>query len=177
MKRGIIFFLAISIQFTTSAQSAGKTARLITREESLGNLPPGAEPETLTIDANFQHVAYVVKQGTNELMVVDGVKGKEYDNISDHGYMLFSPDGKRFAYVAKHGDRMLVVADGKEGKEYHHIDWSPIFSPDSRRLAYIATIEDKSSLKARLGFWNLKDFIVGNGVEGKPHPLREDPTF
>jgi Tol biopolymer transport system component len=175
MKKTFVFFLAIFIQFTVSAQSTNKTARLVTREESLGKLLPGAEPNTLTVDANFQHVAYVVKRGEKELAVVDGVDGKEYDNISDHRNMLFSPDGKRFAYVAKRGKKTLVVADGKEGKEYDHINWSPIFSPDSKRLAYIATIED--SLKEQQGIWSLKDFIVEDGAEGKSYELAEAPIF
>jgi Tol biopolymer transport system component len=175
MKRAITFFLAIFIQFTAFAQPSNKTVHLVTKEESLGKLLPGAEPNTLTVDANFKHVAYVAKRGTNELAVVDGVEGKEYDNISDHCKMLFSPDGKRFAYVAKRGNKMVVVADGKEGKEYDHIDWSPIFSPDSKRLAYIAAIED--SLKEQQGIWSLKDFIVEDGVEGKPYQLAEAPIF
>jgi Tol biopolymer transport system component len=175
MKKAIIFLLLAFIQTTAHSQSVCKAVRLITREESSGELLPGAEMNTLTVDANFQHVAYVVKRGEKELAVVDGVEGKEYDNISDHCKMLFSPDGRRFAYVAKRGKKMLVVADGKEGKEYDHIDWSPIFSPDSKRLAYIATIENK--FIAWLRIWSLKIFIVEDGTEGKAYQLAEAPIF
>jgi Tol biopolymer transport system component len=177
MKGKIIVLLTMILPFIASAQPAIGTLHLVTKEESLGKLHPDIQPNTMTLDPGFQHVAYVVKRGEKELAVVDGVEGKEYDNISDHCKMVFSPDGKRFAYVATRGKKVLVVADGKEGKEYDHIDWSPIFSPDSRHLAYIATLEDNESLKARLGFYNLKDFIVEDGAEGKPYQLAEGPIF
>jgi Tol biopolymer transport system component len=177
MKRAIIFFLVIAIQFTVSAQAANKTARLVAKEESLGKLLPGAEPNTLAVDANFQHVAYVVKRGEKELAVVDSVEGKEYDKVGEKNEMYFSPDGKHLAYVAKRGDKMLVVADGKEGKEYDFIydSFNPVFSPDSQQLAYIATIQDK--VKTKLGLWDLKDFVVVNGVEGKIYELIESIVF
>jgi Tol biopolymer transport system component len=166
MKMAIVLFLAVFIRIAASAQSTNQTPRLVAKEESLGKLLPGAEKNTLTVDANFQHVAYVVKRGEKELAVADGVEGKEYDNISDHCKMIFSPDGKRFAYVAKRGQKTLVVADGKEGKQYDNIDWSPIFSPENKHLAYIASIGD-----------GRKCFIVEDGVEGKSYELVENLVF
>lgn len=150
---------------------------LVTKEESLGHLFPGADVDSLTVDVGFKHVAYVVKRGAKELAVVDGVEGKAYDNVAEKNEMYFSPDGMRIGYIAKRGEKRLAVVDGKEGKEYDRIYdlFNPVFSGDSKRVAYIATTIDK--MKEKLGMWSLKDFVVVDGVEGRPYELVESIVF
>jgi len=89
-----------------------------------------------------------------QLVVVDGVEGKEYDSILK-GTLVFSADSKRVAYVAERYDKDLVVVDGVEGKEYD-LARAPVFSPDSKRVVYEAT---------RGGKW----LVVVDGVEGKEY--------
>jgi len=109
-----------------------------------------------------QHFAYVTYEGNlhtppNEAglkwaVVLDGVKGKLYDDIAE-GF-AFSPDSKRFAYQVKQGDLCFAVIDGAESKiqnralwfrgqprrvgwrdQYPHVG-TFVFSPDSKHLAY-----------------------------------------
>ena len=93
--------------------AAGVT--LATREVSLGKLHPGALPSSLAVSPDSKRVAYAAQRGFTQLVVVDGVEGKEYDAIGDP---VFSPDSKRVAYGAWRGGRWWVVVDGVEGKEY-----------------------------------------------------------
>ena len=51
-------------------------------------------------------------------MVVDGIEGKQYDDI---GAPIFSQDSQRVAYAAEIGDKCFVVVDGIEGKQYDAI--------------------------------------------------------
>ena len=88
---------------------------LATREVSLGKVHAGAFPESLAVSPDSKRVAYEAKRGHKQLVVVDGVEGKEYDGAAN---LVFSPDSKRVAYEAKRGDKWLVVVDGVEGKEF-----------------------------------------------------------
>ena len=151
--------------------------QLVTKDESLGKLLPGADVNSLIVDGGFKHLAYVVRRGTKEMVVVDGVEGKVYDKVAEKNVMNFSPDGMRIGYIAKRGEKKLAVVDGKEGKEYDSIHdlFNPVFSPDSRRVAYIATLKDKA--KERLGIWPLRDFLVVDGVKGRAYQLVEGVVF
>jgi hypothetical protein len=63
-------------------------------------------------------VAYAVRRGKKQLVVVDGDEGKEYDAVRNDS-LTFSPDSRRVAYSAAHGDKKwLVVVDEEESKEY-----------------------------------------------------------
>lgn len=67
-------------------------------------------------------------------MVLDGIKGKEYDYV---GYPIFSPDSKRFTYTAQLEGRTFVVVDGIEGRAYQEGGHYFTFSPDSKHFAYV----------------------------------------
>lgn len=162
--------VTLAVHQAQAQLSVKSASHLVAQERSLGKLPPEADPYSLTVDPNFQRVAYVVKRNGKELAVVDGVEGKPYDKVAEKNEMYFSPDGKRLAYVAKRGDKKLVVVDGVEGKEYDDIYdlFNPVFSPDSRQVAYIATSS---------GLWDSKDFAVVNGIEGRHYQMVEAIIF
>jgi len=108
----------------------------------------------LTFSPDSKHVAYVA----DFRVVVDGVEGKQYNNIESP---IFSPDSKRVAYAATSGNKQLVVVNGVEGKAYGDFSGGTavkgiIFSPDSKRVAYAAKREDK---------W----LVVVDGLEGKEY--------
>ena len=67
------------------------------------------------------------------MMVLDGVEGRIYDEISDP---VFSPDGDHVAYTAKDKDGKFVVLDRKEGTRYRDV-WGLTFGMGGR-LAYVA---------------------------------------
>ncbi|MCX7968080.1 MAG: hypothetical protein N3B10_06260 [Armatimonadetes bacterium] len=113
-----------------------------------------------------QRMAYGVSSEGKQFVVLDGVKGKSYDEILPS--LAFSPDGKRFIYAARKGKKFVAVVDGVESKEYDGLWYPSIFTPskyngrpwftpfslDSKRVAYFAQ---------RDGKW----FVVVDGVELK----------
>jgi hypothetical protein len=99
-------------------------------------------------------VAYPTEREDKQLVVVDGVEGKEYDGIGP-GSLVFSPEGKRVAYAALRGDKWLVVVDGVEGKKYDRIG-GVLFCPDGRCVTYTVR---------RGGKW----LIVVDGAEGNEY--------
>ena len=73
-----------------------------------------------------------------ERMIVDGEKGKKYDDVS--GYR-FSPDSKTLVQRAIQNGKTFLVINGEEGPRYDVVamgDLTTPFSPDSKRLAYAA---------------------------------------
>lgn len=107
-----------------------------------------------------RHTAYVA--GINSrYVVVDGIEGKHYENVSTP---VFSPDSKRIAYVAESDGKFFVVVDGVEGRAYPSIIGQPVFSPDSQRVAYV--VQDAG-----------KYFVVVGGKEGNPYKYVGNPIF
>lgn len=145
-------------------------ARLLTKEVSLGKLPPDAVKYSLVISPDGKHIAYVTRYDNGKRVVVDGVEGKLYPDIpevrlSEAGRpaeIRFSPDSKRVAYVASRDKQCFVVVGGVEGKPYEFIKVGGIiFSDDSRRVAYVARLGEK-------------EIVVVDGVEGKPFDYISD---
>jgi hypothetical protein len=112
-------------------------------------------------------------------VVIDGVKGKEYDGINVES-LTFSPDGQRLAYRAKRLEKeakglglfelekavkKLVVVDGKEFNGYDgSITDDLVFSPDSKHLAFQAFI---------LG----EEFVVLDGKKAISYRAASTPVF
>ncbi len=84
---------------------------LVTREVSLGKLPPMAVWTNLIVSADNRHVAYPVLRARGWTVSLDGVEGTNYREIR---CLTFSPDGRRLAYGAVRGDKCLVIVDGRE---------------------------------------------------------------
>lgn len=144
--------------------------RLLTKEVSLGKLPPNAVKYSMVISPDGKHIAYVTKQDNGKRVVVDGVEGKLYPDIQEvrlseagrPAEIRFSPDSERVAYVASRDNRCFVVVGAVEGKSYEFIKVGGIiFSDDSKRIAYVARVEEK-------------EIVVVDGVEGKPFDYISD---
>ncbi len=144
---------------------SGPQAQLIT--------PPPAQPGVLFSPVGGR-TAYVAATGNaGRFLVVDGVEGKAYDNISD---VAFSGDGLHIAYVAMRknasgwGD-YSVVKDGVEGKWYTAMAvFGVALNQDGSSLAYAVQ-------QIPAGQNQHECFAVMNGVEQPVHYEVSDITF
>ena len=71
-----------------------------------------------TFSPDSKRLAYPVCRGNKTVLLVDGVAGPSYDDIST---VKFTSDGKRMVYVAQRGKKLLLVADGVEGNDYDNL--------------------------------------------------------
>ena len=127
--------LAAGAVCSASADEAFK-AHLVCREIALAKAMAGMIPDSVKGSPDGRHVAYRVKQNEREILMVDGIAGKPYDQIVA---FQFSPDGARCAYIARLAEKKRVVTDGKEGKAYDGIEWFDLhFSRDGRHIGFIA---------------------------------------
>ncbi len=107
---------------------------------------------TIVASADSRRLAYVEKVtgflgvGNGQVVAVNGVKGKKYDQIDEH--LAFSPDGARVAYLAQSQGKWCVVINESEGR--HH---------DS----LIATAPLIQSGRAASGVWGQGERKVGCG--------------
>lgn len=107
----------------------------------------------LVCTTDGKRLAYRVREGDEQFVVIDGKPGKRYRNIGD---VAFSPDRKRTGYIATRDEQQFVVVDGVEGKPYNLVH-DLVFSPDSRSVAYTAYTKKYKR-------W----FVVVNEHEGMP---------
>ena len=101
---------------------------------------------------NSDHLAFVARKGSKNVLVLDGEELGYYDSINE---IIFSPNGDRFAYAAVNDNKMMLVVDGEEVRsdQYslltfmvpsYYID-SLIFNYDGASLAYIESKGVKKS--------------------------------
>jgi len=69
-------------------------------------------PGRAVFSPDSKHVAYCCEDVRASFLILDGVKGKEYDSTGN--VPVFSPDGKHLVYQAREGDTCWVIVDGKE---------------------------------------------------------------
>lgn len=147
---------------SSSRDTVGKVepARLVVNEIALGRVDPGLVANTVMVSEDGKRIAYQAARGTKRVVVVDGVQGKEYDEIAD---LFFSPDGRYVRYVAKLGRKQFIVVDGVEGKQYDTVT-SVRFSADGKRMAYAAGRDGEV-------------LVVVDGAEGGEYEALQGPTF
>jgi len=122
--------------------------RLITKEVSLGKIHRGIADPIVSPDS--KQVAYVAERDGKKVVVVDGIKGKEYDAVMV-GDAFFSPDSKRIAYGARRGRYYFVVVDGIEGKKYNApLPGSKVIFDDSSELLHTLVLQKKKILRIEL---------------------------
>src|SRR3989344_2448268 len=123
--------------------------------------------------------AHKLQKGNKEIMIIDGVEGKEYGKVFEPA---ISPNDRYVAYVARQGTDYFVVFNDQESKPYAVIEGSlagspeVIFSPDSSKFAYVARIKDKVHYNGReTGI--LLDTVVINGQEGQRYSNISNLSF
>ena len=113
----------------------------------------------VAVDPEKQRVAFLATRGDKSFVIVDGVEGTEYSNISN---VRFSGDGKHISYLASRDRKRIFVMDGKESQEYDRIR---IFSADpaGNRIAYLGN----------------ESVVLVDGIEGKAYRTidKADPFF
>jgi len=94
---------------------------------------------SLLFSPDSKRLAYVVeKQSGEQCVVLDGIEGKPYQEITK-GTLIFSPNSKKIAYAARSINEGFVIVDSTVQKGYIYIkESSLVFSPDSKHLAYVA---------------------------------------
>jgi len=106
--------------------------------------------DSVCFSADGERLAYKAELGEQWFVVLDGAKGRMFDEI---GELRASLIGKRLLYTAKRQGKWSVIVDGVESSQYDEVEW-PRFSEDGKHAVYIATLAGKS-------------FVVVDGVEGK----------
>ena len=100
----------------------------------------GKQSKSYYISPDMSRIAFIIAENDGKSLMVDGKKGKIYDEITD---VKFSPDSKQIAYTASLDHKWFVVVNRKPGKMYDNVtQGSLLFSPNSKRLAYIASSGD-----------------------------------
>lgn len=120
-------------------------------------VPPDFSPDG-------RRVAYVAQAGDRAFVVVDGVRGKAYDDIElvPPPWTLFGPAGRRVVYRARAGGASFVVVDGEEGVRHDGVG-ELAFAPDGERMAYVA----RSGGQA---------FVVAGGTPETPYEVAGTTT-
>lgn len=98
-------------------------------------------PDSLTGPRDLARLAFIVQNGNDLSMVLDGATvGSGYYFIGRDG-PNFSEDGKHYAYTARRTEGgAFVVRDGIEGKKYVAASIIPAFSPDGNHVGYDASL-------------------------------------
>ena len=105
-------------------------------EKVLAELEKDELPDSTRASPDARRIAWTVAIGDKTVVVLDGIKSKEYGHVAD---ISFSPDGKRFAYVAMRDDgkKLVLVVGGVEGKGYDGFhEENRYFGPDGNSIAY-----------------------------------------
>jgi WD40 repeat protein len=107
------------------------------------------KPDSFVFSPDSKRTSFQCVKNKKAITVLDGVEGKEYDDIR---LVQFSPDSKKVAYIALRDRRVFAVVDGAEGRGYDGIA-NLLFSKDGK-MAFVAA-------KGK------KQCVVINGVEAK----------
>ncbi len=93
--------------------------------------------------ANSRRCGYVARNWQKHLVVVEGVKSKEYDAIVPAS-LLLSPDNKGIAFIAVQDANYFVIRDEAAFGPYLSVS-EIAFSPDGSKLAWCAEITQGES--------------------------------
>jgi hypothetical protein len=122
--------------------AGAESANIVESEKHIGNITTTIVPGTAVFSPDGNHIAYLIRtdHGMKE-MVVDGITGPKYNNITA---VRFSPNSQHYGYGAILGRKMLMVIDGKEGPKYDSVGVPVTFSPDSNHSAYAAKLNNST---------------------------------
>lgn len=134
------------------------------------------------VDTAQRRLAYVVKQGAKEHVVVDGARQPDYDAVElvttatqQARRFFFSPNGKRYAYVGRRDGAYYLVVDGKEIARLDE-PRQPFFGPNGRLVYQIQ--QRQRWPKAEGGYRDSARMVI-EGIRGTSRPYMAccDPVF
>jgi hypothetical protein len=116
----------------------------------------------IVFSPDSKHVAYVANEGGTRhggmeftfveggrsFVVVDGVKGEEFDEMAR--YPRFVPGTGEVVYAARRGDKEFMVIGNRISEPYDEV-YRLQFTPDGRQVAYVARQREKHL--GRKGVW------------------------
>lgn len=153
---------SLRIAYEISFKPSGECAVV---DDTEGEKFDGIHTESIIFSPDSQRIAYVAKdlgklfQSEKEFVVLDGQKGKPFDQIFLP--LTFSPDSRRFAYAARTGSGILhLIIDGQVTdlpKKYQRV-------ADSMLVPSICFSQDSQHL-ALLGDWPGYPFLLVDGKE------------
>src|SRR3989344_296305 len=126
MKKILCIFLILSILLIYGCK---KTALIDVKELVIATIPEKyynlsnitllrfIDSSLYAFSPNGERVAYRVRYGGKEIVIVDNKEDRPYDELNYYyGFLVFSPDSQQIAYVAKQNEKYFLVLNGKEGK-------------------------------------------------------------
>ena len=129
----LLLILAITV-LSSSAENA--PASPITEEVFCDFNPDDLAHKIISVSSDCSNAAFVVRDGSKMVTVVNGKKGDAYDMIFRP---RFSPDGSLCAYVARDFQNMFVVAGQTKSSSYESvIPSSLLMSPDNKSYSFAA---------------------------------------
>lgn len=161
------------------AEQSASPGRLTVSEQPLWEVDKGINWKSLRVSPDNKRIAYAAKRNDKWVVVVDGVAGREYDQITigkgwhDSEFLGFSPDSRHLAHTARRGNAWFMVVDGVEGEPYEAIieidTWRgnrgyAVFSADGGELAHSARVDNE---------W----VVVVNGQITAPYRRGDPPYF
>jgi hypothetical protein len=94
------------------------------------------DARSLAFSPDSQHVAYKVVSGNKELVGLDGVNGKKYQEV---GYPAFSPESKHLAYLAREANAWrMVIGQAKSAAYESVLNRESVWFDDSGAVYFIA---------------------------------------
>lgn len=108
---------------------------------------------SFSISQNLRRIAYRIKSGSKQRVVIDGREQLLYDSVSS---VIFNPDGNSFAYYGRSGSKWFIIRNGKEVVRTSSQITSILFHPRAGSILYIIIERNKS-------------YLVANGVKSQPY--------
>lgn len=115
--------------------SSGNTTVVVNEVE--GAKYDGLGSVEIVFSPDSRRVGYSALRAGREFRVIDGVEGKDFDNVAN---LVFSPDGKQVAYIARRDGKLcLMVDDEVLSNAYdNYVTGNIVYSPDGKRLIFVA---------------------------------------
>jgi Tol biopolymer transport system component len=161
----ITAILVLAISLRAQDTSAPKVEEQIVGAAKQGN--------SYVLSPKGEHLATVTQKGSRMVVVLDGVEGPKFDEITNidmvNQSVLFSPDGARSAYVGRSGDDYVLMVDGKEsmkaGNAREMQGQNPVstltFTSDSKHLWFLQRVKRKDGGTTQAVVWDGAQEIPG----------------
>jgi hypothetical protein len=184
----VLLIAAVALLGPAGCGSAGGTGEAgEADEETIGEITDKMFlPSSLAFSKDFKHIAYAVRVGKRQRILIDGEKQPVYDGIMI-GTPMFIGDTERVIYIAKdnapgsdkegeeeerkrEGEKWYVVFGQKEHKKYDFIlPYSIKVSPDGKRIVYAAR-----EGRAQYLIEDAEEFEGGEGIDVKSITFSEN---